>query len=199
MIDRSRIWGVVLAAGLSRRFGSRNKLTAPIDGVPLVRRTVEAYVAARLAGVLVVTGHEHEEVEAALATLGIHTVFNPDFAAGQSTSLRAGVLALPEAADATVIGVADQPSLTADVIAQLVDWAVRTASPIVAPLYAGERGNPVLFARELFCELASITGDTGGRTVIARHRDRVHWVDIASAAAGADIDRPDDIRGGSAD
>lgn len=193
MNDRSEIWGVVLAAGLSRRFGARNKLTALVEGVPLVRRTVEAFVGASLAGVLVVTGHEREDVEAALAPLHVRTVVNPNFEAGQSTSLRTGVADLPESAVAAVIGVADQPSLTSATIDRLLAERARTGALIVAPRYARAPGNPVLFASELFPELCEVAGDIGGREVIARHRHRVHWVEIADAHIGLDVDRPHEV------
>ena len=93
------IAGVVLAAGLARRFGSQ-KLVTPVDGVPLVRRTVEALLGESLGDIVVVLGSEANAVEAALAGLPVRLVANPDFARGMSTSVRAGIGALSSGAEA---------------------------------------------------------------------------------------------------
>jgi molybdenum cofactor cytidylyltransferase len=186
-------WAVVLAAGLSRRFGAGNKLTAIIGGVPLVRRTVTAYIDADLDGVIVVTGHDHEGVASALDGLPLTVVLNPGYAGGQSTSLRTGISALPAAAQRAIIGVGDQPFLSPSVIHAIAERAVATDALIVAPRYAGVRGNPVLFHHSLFDELSTVVGDTGGRDVIARHAGQTSWIDLDDPLIGSDVDTPGDL------
>ena len=90
-----RIAALVLAAGESRRMGGPNKLLATIEKKPLVRIAAEAARASRAASVTVVTGSRAGEVEAALAGLDVKLVHNPDYAQGLSTSLKAGIAALP--------------------------------------------------------------------------------------------------------
>ncbi|HEX8666483.1 MAG TPA: molybdopterin-binding/glycosyltransferase family 2 protein, partial [Beijerinckiaceae bacterium] len=111
---------VVLAAGRSRRMGGPNKLLATIGGVPLVRRAVEAAKGSRASPVIVVTGHQAEAVGAALAGLDATVVHNPDYAEGLSTSLTVGIAALPPAAEAAVVCLADMPGVTAAVIDRLI-------------------------------------------------------------------------------
>src|SRR5205807_2038752 len=82
---------VVLAAGRSTRMRGPNKLLAEIGGKPLVRIVVEQALASRGKGVIVVTGHERERVEASLTGLPVRLVFNPAFAEGLGTSVRAGI------------------------------------------------------------------------------------------------------------
>lgn len=187
--------GVVLASGLSRRFGGRNKMLADIDGRPMVHRTVSAYVDAGLSPVVVVVGHDAGDVAAALGDLPVDLIHNPDFAQGQSRALVRGVGAIDGKVDAAVIGVADQPWLNSETIRLLTRAWEETRAPIVVPVYGGQRGNPVLFSGELFSELLEVTGDTGGRPVLQRHRERAVWVEIADTDQGRDVDEPQSLPG----
>src|SRR5256885_12375240 len=104
-----RIAAVVLAAGRSTRMGGPNKLLAEIAGRPLVRIVVEEALASRARPVIVVVGHERAEVEKALAGLPVELIYNPDFAQGLGTSLRAGISAVPADADGAIVCLGDMP------------------------------------------------------------------------------------------
>jgi molybdenum cofactor cytidylyltransferase len=185
------IAAVILAAGASTRMG-RQKLVLPLsDGRLLVRATVEQVVAAGLDDVVVVTGSDGEAVALALARLPVRTVRNPRYAEGQSTSLRAGLDALRPGTTAAVIALGDQLLPGPEVIRDLVAAFRRTGRPIVVPVYRGRRGNPVLFAATLFDELRAVTGDRGGREVIARDLGRIAEVTVDLPVPG-DIDTPGD-------
>jgi len=119
-VEDHRIAALVLAAGRSTRMGGPNKLLAEISGRPLVRIAVDEALASRADSVVVVTGHQRERVEAALQGLKIKTVHNPDYAQGLSTSLRAGLRALPENADGVVVLLADMPQVDAALINRLI-------------------------------------------------------------------------------
>lgn len=186
------IAGIVLASGASRRFGSSNKLLAPIGGVPIIYRTVKTYVDAGLSPVYVVVGHDAQHVAGALSRLEAQIVHNPDFEQGQSRALVRGVRSLPAEAQAAVIGVGDQPLLTASIIRGLVALYRDASALLAVPRYAGRRGNPVLVDRALFGELLEVTGDQGGRPVLERHRTEIAWLDIADERAGMDLDTPEE-------
>lgn len=167
------------------------KVLLPWHGRSLIRHLAEVALASGLAEVIVVVGHQADEVTAALGKLPVQVVHNPAYADGQSTSLHAGLAAVPEHAAAVMVLLADQPLLTTDVIDALLTTFRETAAPIVAACASGRRGNPVLFARELFPELATIGGDEGARSVIVAHRDRLRCVEVDSAVF-ADVDTPEE-------
>ncbi len=172
------IAAVVLAAGMGSRMG-RQKLLLPVaEGRPLIRLSVERVIAAGLDDVVVVLGRDADAVGAALAGLPVRTVVNPRYAEGQSTSLRAGLDALGPATEAVVVALGDQPLPDPALIGQLVSAFRASGRPIVVPRYRDGRGNPVLFAAGLFDELRAVTGDTGGRGVVARDPGRVVEVPV---------------------
>ncbi len=186
---RGGVSGVVLAAGRSTRFaGPVPKQLALVEGEPLVRRTARRALASRLAEVLVVVGFAADEVRAALAGLPVRIVENPDFATGQSSSVRAGLAAVEAGAGAAMFLPADQPRLSAEAIDRIVAKWEATSGPIVVPTFQGRRGAPVVFDRALFPELATIAGDEGGRQLFPRHEGEIVEVPLPSAEPLSDLD-----------
>jgi molybdenum cofactor cytidylyltransferase len=187
-----KIAALVLAGGRSTRYGVRNKLLEPLDGVPLVVRSARAALASRAAPVIVVTGHEADAVAAALADLDVRIVHNPDFADGLSTSLRTGLAAVPPDADGAIVTLGDMPRIEARHLDRLIAaFSPKEGRGIVVPVHLGKRGNPVLFARAYFQELLAIEGDTGARHIIAASASEVAEVDLATDAIFLDIDTPE--------
>ncbi|HXF54172.1 MAG TPA: molybdopterin-binding/glycosyltransferase family 2 protein [Hyphomicrobiaceae bacterium] len=183
---------IVLAAGFSSRMGSLNKLTETLAGRPIVRRVVEAALASRARPVVVVTGHEAERVEAALADLGVEIVRNPRFAQGLSSSLKAGLDALPESVDGAMVVLADMPLVKAEHLDRLIAaFAPKEGRSIVVPVCAGRRGNPVLWSADFFASMRRLEGDTGAKRLLTEHAEQVVEVDLGSDAVLTDIDTPE--------
>ncbi len=188
-----KVAAIVLAAGSSRRMGGPNKLTATIDGRPIVRIAVEAALASRAEPVIVVTGHRSTEVEAALGGLEVRFVHNPDHAGGLSTSLQRGIESLAPETDGAVVVLADMPRVDAATIDRLIAAFDPGADAlIVVPTFEGKRGNPVLWSRRLFADLLAVEGDTGGRHLIGANRDAVVEVEVGPAVA-IDVDTPEGL------
>ncbi|HSQ31583.1 MAG TPA: nucleotidyltransferase family protein [Gemmatimonadaceae bacterium] len=186
------IAGLLLAAGGARRFGSQ-KLVAKVGGVPIVRRAAEA-LASGVDELVVVTGSDGVVVRDALAGLNLRCVENAEWAAGLSTSLRAGILALDGEASAAVIALGDQPGLDPELVRTVTDTWRATGKPIVAVRYHGARGHPVLLDRAVFGEASEVRGDMGARMLIERDATRVAYVDV-EADAPRDVDTPVDLEG----
>ncbi|WP_407048613.1 NTP transferase domain-containing protein [Methyloraptor flagellatus] len=189
--SKRRIAAIVLAAGRSSRMGGPNKLLAEIDGKPLVRRAAEAALGSRAASVTVVTGHMEPTVRAALADLPIAFVSNPAFAQGLSTSMKAGLGAVPEDAEAAIVCLGDMPAIESATIDKLIEaYAPERGQLIVVPTHGGKRGNPVVIARRFFDDLARVEGDIGARQVIQGYPEAVVEVEIGAAVA-LDLDTPE--------
>jgi molybdenum cofactor cytidylyltransferase len=178
--------GIVLAAGSSTRMG-RNKLLLDLAGEPLVRRAVRAALAADLAPIVVVLGHQAQEVEAALAGLPYRPAFNADYAEAQRLSLQCGVRALPAAAAAAVVILADMPFVTAAMLRAVAGRYRETGAPLVVSEYGGVFAPPTLYDRSLFPEVLALAGEGCGRQVARRHRHEAAVVDWPAAAL-ADLD-----------
>jgi len=189
-----RIAAVVLAAGRSTRMGAINKLIAEIGGKPLVRIAVEQALASRARPVIVVTGHERERVEAALNGLPVRLVHNPDYADGLGTSLKAGIAAVPEDADAAIVCLGDMPQVDSALIDKLIAaFDPERGALVVVPSIDGRRGNPVVWSRRFFHDLMSINGDIGARHLIASYAEAVAEVPVAGEAALTDVDTPESL------
>lgn len=186
-----RIAAIVLAAGLGSRMGG-GKLTAILDGRPLVRHAAEAALASRADPVIVVVGHDEEAVRRALAGLPVHFVTNPAYRAGIAGSLAAGVAAVSEAADGAVVLLGDMPRVGAGHIVRLIAaFGPEAGRGICVHTHGGRRGNPVLWARRHFARLRTLTGDAGGRTLFADCSADICEVPMADDSVLVDFDAPE--------
>jgi molybdenum cofactor cytidylyltransferase len=185
------VYGVILAGGTSSRLGQPKQLL-PLGDRPVLAHTVGNALRAALDGVTVVLGHEAAAIQAQIDFGPARVVVNDRYRAGQSTSLIAGLGALPPEADAALFILGDQPLIGPAVLNALIAAYRQTAALIVMPTYHDRRGNPVLFRRSLFPALARITGDQGARGVIAAHNQDVLTVPIADPPPTDDLDTPAD-------
>ncbi len=180
---------IILAAGMSRRAGEQNKLLREHKGKPLVLHCLEAAQSSSAALVIVVTGYEAHLIESVLAPFAVEVVHNPDFADGMSTSLKAGLAALRENIDAALICLADMPDIDAAAINRLLAAHDREKGALICvPLFAGRRGNPVLWDRRFFPQMQALKGDQGARGLILRHENFVREVEMSNDAIHFDID-----------
>lgn len=190
----SAIAGIVLAAGRGTRMGGPNKLLAHDGSRPLVRAAVETALEAGLDPVIVVTGHDGDAVEAALADLPVLLVRNDDYALGQATSLQAGLSALPFECGAFVVLLGDMPRVRSATIARLIEaHADLPDLAAILPTFRGEPGNPVLLTRELVPLLMMLEGDRGARAILRSRRDILE-LEIDDPGIRLDIDTPEALK-----
>lgn len=186
---------MVLAAGQSRRMGELNKLLAPVEGKPMVAHAVDAALGAKGVGpVVVVTGHERERVEAALAGRAVGFAANSRYTDGLSTSLAAGLAALPDGIDAVLVCLGDMPRIAPRLIERLIAaYAPGEGRSIVVPTHSGKRGNPVLWDRRFFPAMTALSGDVGARHLIGEHADEVIEIEAGDSTVLFDVDTPETL------
>lgn len=183
----------MLAAGRSRRFGSANKLLAPLRGEPLLWHTLDAVCASRARPIVVVVGHQHQRLRDSLQrycrarrTPRIRCVLNRRYRSGMASSLQAGLAALPAGIDGALICLGDMPELRASTLERL-RLAYRRSDAAALPMIDGRRGNPALLGRPLFAAVhEQLRADEGARRLLARARD-VREVPVPDATT-RDID-----------
>ena len=183
------VGAVVLAAGRSTRMGPVNKLLADLDGRPLVTHILDTLAAAGLPPPVVVLGNMADAVRTAIGTRPAVFVTAPDYASGLSRSLRAGIAAVPADWRAALVCLGDMPRVDATTIAALA--SVRGDNAIAVPVWAGKRGNPVLWGCAHFAALARLDGDVGGKALLSEHADAVIEVAAADDGVLADVDTPE--------
>jgi molybdenum cofactor cytidylyltransferase len=193
---------IILAAGSSSRLGGgRHKLLLPLHDRPVLAHVLDAVLASQARPVVLVLGHQPEQVRTHLAAYTTHpdlnVVENPDYLQGMSTSLRLGIQTLQvhgytkspgESVDSVLVLLGDQPLITVQHIDALIATYKTTGKRIIAPTYEGKRGNPILFDASLFPELLEVTGDEGGRSVLERHREEIATVEMGNPLANIDVD-----------
>jgi molybdenum cofactor cytidylyltransferase len=188
----ARIAALLLAAGQSRRMGGSNKLLTEIDGTPMVAHVARRLLASRARPIVAVLGNQADGVDAALGKLPVERVRNPEFAAGLSTSLKRGIAALPSDLDGVIVCLGDMPLISGRHLDRLIAaFNPLEGRAIIVPTRRGKRGNPVLWSKRFFPEMAELAGDVGAKHLIGEHAELVAEVEMDDEAVLVDIDTPE--------
>jgi CTP:molybdopterin cytidylyltransferase MocA len=183
------IAAIVLTAGKSERMMGRPKALLQFKGRTFLEHVLGAIETAGIAHTEIVVGHHRNEI---LSALNLPTVvFNPNYEQGMSTSVQAGIQALPPGISGAGIFLVDHPLIDAATIRVLS--ARLESGRIVLPFHEGRRGHPVFFSAELFDEIAALKPDQGLNMVVRRDPTRVIEVPVANAGVLRDIDTPQEF------
>lgn len=185
---------IILAAGLSRRMGSQNKLLLPIQGKPMVRWVAEALCEVSGVSVSVVLGHEANRVRESLKGLQLTFVENASFERGMTTSIQQGVAASAENVKGFMICLSDLPNMTASEYAYLLQAFLKQLKQdeacIGLPVYQGKKGNPVIFSSSYRSAILEHTEMEGCKQIVKTHAEHVHLIEMSSPNCLHDIDTP---------
>jgi molybdenum cofactor cytidylyltransferase len=188
--------GIILAAGESSRFGQPKQLVE-LHGRMLVAWVLDAALASHLETVVLVLGRDHQKISDALGRRMCHPkielVFNPRYHEGQSTSLTAGLFRVHDRFPAVMFLLGDQPLVDAPTINRLLKKFRHSDKTICVPVHRGQRGNPALFSRSHYEELARLSGDKGARDIIAARPGQILEVPIADPSLFLDVDTQADV------
>ena len=188
--------GVILAAGMSRRFGQPKQLTK-IGGRTLVEITVEAALGSKLDHVVVVLGFAMDAVMQVLARHRqypfLNIIENKDFRNGMAGSIHHGLKAVAHDYSSVMFILGDQPLIRIEFINLLLERFRASDKDICVPVYRGQRGNPAIFSCRFYHQLFKISGDVGGREIISAHPQDVCEVEVNDPHVFTDIDKPADL------
>jgi molybdenum cofactor cytidylyltransferase len=184
------ILGILLAAGASHRMGS-DKLGLPWRGSTVLLSTLARWTAVpELDEILLVRRDGSSEGQDSR----VRNLVNVGADEGMGSSLRLAAQSLPTECEAVVVGLADMPEIASDTISALVEaWRPYGSGGIVAPLFGGQRGHPVVLGADYFPALQLLTGDSGARTILQDQADDLHLVDVHDPGVLLDLDTPADL------
>ena len=186
------IAAVILAAGQGRRLGQTKQLLA-WGPTTILGQTIQQVQASQVDEIVVVIGHDAAAVATIASAHQVRTVPNPAHATGELlSSLQVGIKALAESVAAAIVILADQPFIPPAVINQLITAFQHRDEQLIAPVYHGQRGNPVLIGRTLFPDLLALPPLSAPRALFQQHPDQVFLVEVDTDTILLDIDRWED-------
>jgi len=187
------IWTIILAAGESRRM-ARPKLLLPFGEKTIIETVLDNAVSSKANYTLLVIGGFREKIKQKTKGLSIITIFNPDYMRGMLSSVQMGFRSLPEGAQAAVVLLGDQPSISHTVIDKVIEGYSQTTKGIVLPTYKKKRGHPVLFDMKYKSEIATLSPEVGLRGIVYGHPNDVYEVPVTTSSILRDIDDMQDYK-----
>lgn len=190
-MSEARYVGLVTAAGTSTRMGGFPKPLLHIDGQRFVERLVATYHEAGVDDVVVVVGHEADEVCDRADLSRATVVENERYEEGMLSSVRAGVHAAKDLdADGLLLSPVDYPLIPVEAVETVLDAATTSTADVVHPTTEGGRGHPPLFRDSTFEALLSAPADEGARAVVYADETETEDVDVADERIFVDVDTP---------
>ncbi len=188
------VTGIILAAGRSSRMG-RFKPLLPWGQRTVIEQVTATLLAASLAQVLVVSGHEHEALAAALRPYPVRVVYNPDFAQGEMiSSIQVGLRAVQPESEGALLAVGDQPRIQIETATAVLDAWRRTPQRIVIPSYQMRRGHPICLPRRVWPAILALSWQESLRSLWQRLAAQIEYVAVASPTILSDMDTPADYQ-----
>jgi molybdenum cofactor cytidylyltransferase len=186
---------ILLAAGESSRMG-QSKALLPWQGRSMLEHQVGALAAGGADRVIVVTGHHAQRLCPLVVDLkGVTCVHNPNYRAGKTTSIKAGLEATREDRPHTYLMLnVDQPR-SAETIRMLLEAHRPGLALITIPTFGGKGGHPIVIDSSLFNEMLAIEEETQGiKAVALRHVERTQRVAVDSPEVLVDLNTPKQYR-----
>jgi molybdenum cofactor cytidylyltransferase len=188
------ISAIILAAGQSKRMG-QPKMLLPWGKVTVIEHVITTFLNAGIEEMVVITGGAREMVEKVTAQYPVRMIHNNDYATGEMlSSLQCGLRAMPDQAQATLVGLGDQPQVRERSVHGIVEGYQKGKSALVVPSFQMRRGHPWLVARPLWDELLQMKPPESPRDFLNRHAGEIHYVAVDNPSILADLDTPEDYQ-----
>ena len=199
MASKKPTAGIILAAGVSKRFGTSKQLLKLSKGY-MIEYVIRACLASELNKVYVILGHQRKEILKALAennksfpTNQLEFLINPQYRRGMSSSIHIGLTSIKNTFGSVMFLLADQPQVDSGLINLMLKQYFCSNKGICVPAYKGKRGNPSIFSSKYFSLLENVKGDSGGKDIIMAHPEDILMIETDSPACVYDIDTPTDL------
>lgn len=196
IMDKRPTAGIILAAGMSTRFG-RLKQLHEINDSTILSMVVDAAVRSDLDKVVLVLGHEADAVAASLGERIVNSrilkTFNDRYREGMSTSLQRGLMEIRDEYPSIMVLMGDQPLLGHEVINLVLEKFRSTDKGICVPVYRGTRGLPVCFTERFYNDILTVKGDMGAREVIKNNPTDISTLEMDDPNPFMDIDEEADL------
>jgi molybdenum cofactor cytidylyltransferase len=182
---------ILLAAGESKRMGKLKQLL-PLGNTTVLGRAIDNLTASKIEDIIVVLGYAAEDVEKRIEDRPVRIAINPDYRLGMSSSIKVGVEALHEGAEAVMLALADQPFIDSGTIDHFINESQKGEKGIIIPTYRGRRGHPVIFSIKYRNELMALEGDVGARDIILTNPGDILELPVDCEGVIIDIDTAED-------
>ena len=187
------IWTIILAAGESKRM-AQPKLLLPFGDSTIIETVLDNATSSLANYSLLVTGGFREKINQKAKGYPVRTIFNPNYKQGMLSSVQMGFQSLSQGAQAVVVLLGDQPSISHKVIDQIIMGYSQTTKGIIIPTYKKERGHPVLFDMKYKNEIAALSQAVGLRGIVYGHPEDVFEVSVNTSSILRDIDNMQDYK-----
>ena len=188
---QQRVTAVILAAGEGKRMGQTKQLL-PWGSTTVLGQTIRNLQQTAVHTIWVVSGHNAEAVEAIAAAENVYSVRNTQYATGEMlSSLQTAVRQLPPNMTAVLVMLADQPMVQPETLDQILAAYWQGQGDLIAPIYGGRRGNPVLIGQKYFAELLTLPPGAAPRTLLRRYADNLQLVTVPTDSILRDLDSPE--------
>lgn len=183
---------IVLAAGLSSRMGSRNKLLVEINQKAMLRHVIDNLSGTTINQIIIVVGHQKEEVRSVIPdSPKIKIVENKKYSTGMASSIRRGVVGVSSENDGCLLCLGDMPYLATEDYQSIIDHFENTYRDdlILVPTFGERWGHPVCFAKKHFTALIQMPfDDSGAKRLILQNQRNVKFLRMDNNHILKDID-----------
>jgi len=184
---------IILAAGQSKRMGKLKPLLRFNDKT-FLEQIISVLKVSEVDKITVVLGAEAETIKKTVDLSGTSVVINRDYQKGQLSSLIAAIKHTPQETDAILVCLVDHPFITERIVNKIISKFKETSSPIIVPVFKGERGHPTLFSSSLFNELVNAPQEKGARYILYSNEEKILELETSDNGIAVGIDTPDDYK-----
>lgn len=196
--ERSRIFAVLPAAGLSRRMG-QPKLLLPLGGSTVIERLIQVLTEPQIAARVVVVRAGDQPLQALLAKLPATTVVPSVDPPDMRASVEIGLAEIerryqPQPDDAWLMIPADHPLLQPATLQQLLTVWTQQRPRLLLPTHQGRGGHPLLGRWDTLAQLRALPADVGLNQLLrVCENDVLRW-SVDDPGVRADLDSPADYQ-----